>query len=118
MLTAASKRQATDDGGTPMTGKPGERIEVESEAVGQPTREGEILEVIQGEVGIRYRVRWSDGHESVFSPSGGSARIVAAVGVGRAKPRAATPNRTTAKRSSANRGTSKDTAARKGRAKR
>jgi len=29
-----------------MTGKPGERIEVESEAVGHPTREGEILEVI------------------------------------------------------------------------
>jgi len=72
-----------------MTGKPGERIEVESEAVGQPTREGEILEVIQGEVGIRYRVRWSDGHESVFSPSGGAAKIVAAVAVARAKPSAA-----------------------------
>jgi hypothetical protein len=100
-----------------MTGKPGERIEVESEAVGQPTREGEILEVIQGEVGIRYRVRWSDGHESVFSPSGGSARIVAAVGAARTKPRA-TPNRTTAKRSAAKRGTSKDAAGTKGRAKR
>ena len=72
-----------------MTGKPGERIEVESEAVGQPTREGEILEVIQGEVAIRYRVRWSDGHESVFSPSGGSAKIVAAVAVAREKPSAA-----------------------------
>jgi hypothetical protein len=72
-----------------MNGKPGERIEVESEAVGQPTREGEILEVIQGEVGIRYRVRWSDGHESVFSPSGGSAKIVAAEAVVRAKPSAA-----------------------------
>jgi hypothetical protein len=72
-----------------MTGKPGERIEVESEAVGQPTREGEILEVIQGEVAIRYRVRWSDGHESVFSPSGGSAKIVAAVAVAGAKPSAA-----------------------------
>ena len=72
-----------------MTGKPGERIEVESEAVGQPTREGEILEVIQGEVAIRYRVRWSDGHESVFSPSGGSAKIVAAVATAREKPTAA-----------------------------
>ena len=102
-----------------MSGKPGERIEVESEAVGQPTREGEILEVIQGEVGIRYRVRWSDGHESVFSPSGGSARIVAGVGVARAKPRAATPTKTTAKRSVAKRGTSsKDTGGTKGRAKR
>jgi hypothetical protein len=101
-----------------MTGKAGERIEVESEAVGQPTREGEILEVIQGEVGIRYRVRWSDGHESVFSPSGGSARIVGAVGVARAKPRAVTPTKTTPKRSAASRRTPKDTAGRKARTKR
>jgi hypothetical protein len=100
-----------------MTGKPGERIEVESEAVGQPTREGEILEVIQGEVGIRYRVRWSDGHESVFSPSGGSARIVAAVGVAGTKPGAA-PSGTTAKRSAAKRSTPKDPTRAKGRAKR
>jgi hypothetical protein len=103
-----------------MTGKPGERIEVESEAVGQPTREGEILEVIQGEVGIRYRVRWSDGHESVFSPSGGSAKIVAAVAVARAKPSAAKSTRakakaTTAKASKAKVVTSKGD---KGRAKR
>jgi len=95
-----------------MTGKPGERIEVESEAVGQPTREGEILEVIQGEVGIRYRVRWSDGHESVFSPSGGSAKIVAAVAMARAKPSAAKSTgakakATTAKASRAKAATSK-----------
>ena len=103
-----------------MTGKPGERIEVESEAVGQPTREGEILEVIQGAVAIRYRVRWSDGHESVFSPSGGSAKIVAAVAVARAKPSGAKPTKakaktTTAKASRAKAATSKGG---KGRAKR
>jgi len=103
-----------------MTGKPGERIEVESEAVGQPTREGEILEVIQGEVAIRYRVRWSDGHESVFSPSGGSAKIVAAVAVARAKPSAAKssaakPRVATAKASKTKAATSKGG---KGRAKR
>jgi hypothetical protein len=101
-----------------MTGKPGQRIEVESEAVGQPTREGEILEVIQGEVGIRYRVRWSDGHESVFSPSGGAAKIVAAAAVAKAKPSGAKPTRakaTTAKASGAKAATSKGG---KGRAKR
>jgi hypothetical protein len=59
-----------------MTGMVGDRIIVESETVGQPTREGEILEVIEGEIGLRYRVRWADGHESIFTPSGGSARIV------------------------------------------
>ncbi len=59
-----------------MIGKAGDRIVVESETVGTPTREGEILEVLQGEVGVRYRVRWVDGHETIFTPSGGSARIV------------------------------------------
>lgn len=60
-----------------MTGKQGDRIIVESEQVGTPTREGEILEVMRGQVGIRYRIRWTDGHETVFTPSGGSARIIA-----------------------------------------
>lgn len=59
-----------------MTGKPGDRILIESEQVGQPTREGEILEVIQGEAGVRYHVRWADGHETVFTPSGGSASFL------------------------------------------
>jgi hypothetical protein len=59
-----------------MTAEVGDRIVVESEHVGESTREGEIVEVIEGEVGVRYRVRWEDGHESVFTPSGGSARIV------------------------------------------
>jgi hypothetical protein len=61
-----------------MAAKSGDRIVVESEQVGQPTREGEILEVIEGSIKVRYRVRWSDGHESTFSPSVGSARIEAA----------------------------------------
>lgn len=89
-----------------MNGKPGQRILVESESVGTPDREGEILEVIQGEVGIRYRVRWADGHESVFTPSGGAAKIFPA-----AKPPAteastamrSAPTRTTAKRTPASR---------------
>jgi hypothetical protein len=59
-----------------MDGKPGDHILVESEQVGTPPREGEILEVIEGEVGIRYRVLWTDGHESVLRPTSGAARIV------------------------------------------
>jgi hypothetical protein len=59
-----------------MDAKTGDRIIVESESVGSPPREGEILEVIEGEVGVRYRVRWSDGHESLFTAAGGSARII------------------------------------------
>ena len=59
-----------------MVAKVGDRIIVESESVGTPTREGEVLEVIEGEVGVRYRVRWQDGRQTVFTPSGGAARIV------------------------------------------
>jgi len=59
-----------------MNAKAGDRIVVESEAVGQPVREGEILEIIEGEVSVGYRVRWVDGHESVFTPVAGSARVI------------------------------------------
>jgi hypothetical protein len=59
-----------------MVAKAGDRIVVESERVGQAAREGEILEVIDASYGIRYRVRWDDGHESTIRPSAGSARIV------------------------------------------
>lgn len=61
-----------------MAAKRGDRIEIESETVGTPTREGEILEVLQGEISVRYRIRWQDGHESVLTPSGGTARIIPA----------------------------------------
>jgi hypothetical protein len=62
------------------TGKIGDTIVVESEQVGQPSREGEIVEVLEGTMSVRYRVRWSDGHESIFTPGGGAARIVPSEG--------------------------------------
>jgi hypothetical protein len=61
-----------------MTAKAHDRIVVESERVGQPTREGEILEVIEAAYGTRYRVAWDDGHESTFRPIAGSAQIIPA----------------------------------------
>ena len=56
--------------------KPGDRIAVETERVGQPPHTGEILEVIEGATSVSYRVRWNDGHESVFIPAAGAARIL------------------------------------------
>jgi hypothetical protein len=61
-----------------MAAKAGDRIIVESEKVGTPPREGEILEVIESSFGVGYSVQWTDGHESTFRPSAGSARIVSA----------------------------------------
>ena len=39
-----------------MVGKTRDRIVVESEKVGKPAREGDILEVIEASYGTRYRV--------------------------------------------------------------
>lgn len=61
-----------------MAAKAGDRIIVESEKVGTPPREGEILEVIASQLGVRYSVRWEDGHESTFRPAAGSSRVVPA----------------------------------------
>ena len=56
--------------------KAGDRIAVETERVGQSAREGEVLEVIEGAVSVSYRVRWSDGHESLFTPAAGAVQVM------------------------------------------
>jgi hypothetical protein len=68
-----------------MIGKVGDRIVVESEQVGHDPREGEIVAADQGPSGPHYRVRWDDGHESIFLPEAGSARIIPAVRTRRRK---------------------------------
>jgi hypothetical protein len=58
----------------------GDTIVVESERAAQQPRKGKIEEVLQ-EQPPRLRVRWEDGHESVFTPAAGSARIEPGSGV-------------------------------------
>jgi hypothetical protein len=56
----------------------GDRLVVESIHVGQPRREGEVVEVVPGDSGHEhYRVRWDDGHESIYFPSS-DCHVVAA----------------------------------------
>jgi len=51
-----------------MQAKIGDHLVVESNTVGAPRREGEILEV-RGEDGAPpYVVRWEDGHEGMSFP--------------------------------------------------
>ena len=47
---------------------------VESERVAQPPRRGVLEEIIADEP-PRLRVRWDDGHTTVFSPAAGACRI-------------------------------------------
>ena len=58
--------------------QPGDFIVIDSSQVGSLPREGEVLEVIQGEVSASYRVRWADGHQTLITPMLGTARIVRA----------------------------------------
>jgi hypothetical protein len=68
-------------------GKSGDRLLVESERVGRAARGGEILEVLTSTAGIHYRIRWDDGHETTFFPSGACVTIItAAKGGNRARP--------------------------------
>lgn len=49
-----------------------DRIVVRSHQVGDPEREAVILEAHGPDGSPPYRVRWADGHESVFVPSSDS----------------------------------------------
>ena len=52
-------------------GKParaGDKISVPGHAVGVPGKTGEIVEVVGEQDHTRFRVRWEDGHESIFFP--------------------------------------------------
>ncbi|GIU85886.1 MAG: hypothetical protein KatS3mg009_0401 [Acidimicrobiia bacterium] len=60
-----------------MDAKVGDEIVVDSPHTGGVPRRGEVVEVIlRGDV-VQYRVRWSDGRETVFSP-GSDAHVVPA----------------------------------------
>ena len=58
-----------------MDAKPGDEIVVDAVHTGEPGREGEILEIETRDDVVRYRVRWDDGHESIFFP-GSTTHIV------------------------------------------
>ena len=48
--------------------KAGARVEVESESTERAPRMGVIEEVLREAPSPRYRIRWDDGHESIFYP--------------------------------------------------
>jgi hypothetical protein len=56
--------------------KVGDRVEVEAESTDRAPRTGVIEEVVREAPSARYRIRWDDGHESIYSPAAGSLRAV------------------------------------------
>ena len=88
----------------------GDLIVVNPPRVGGAPREGEIIEVREGDLGVRYRVRWNDGHESLFAPGAGAARIEPArdrkkTGSQMTEPKKSAGKTSTAKKSTAKKST-------------
>jgi Domain of unknown function (DUF1918) len=54
--------------------KAGDRVIVESESTDRPPRTGVIEEVVRAAPSPRYRIRWDDGHESIYTPAAGALR--------------------------------------------
>ncbi len=52
--------------------KVGDRVQIESEKVGTPSRSG-LVTAVEGRM---ITVRWDSGTQSVFVPSAGSLRVV------------------------------------------
>jgi hypothetical protein len=53
--------------------KAGDRVVVEAESTERPPHGGVIEEVVREEPPC-YRIRWDDGHESIYSPAAGALR--------------------------------------------
>src|SRR4051812_18485751 len=71
---ATAKKATLRGRSQPMPVERGDFIVIDSAQVGSPAREGEILEVIEGEVSLSYWVKWTDGHQSLIGPTSGTAR--------------------------------------------
>ena len=52
----------------------GRRVVAESESTDRRPRSGVIEELLRGDPSPRYRIRWDDGHESIYTPASGALR--------------------------------------------
>ena len=49
----------------------GDNVEEQARSTASAGRIGMIEEVVHGDPSPRYRIRWDDGHESVYTPAAG-----------------------------------------------
>ena len=57
-----------------MAFSPGDRVLAEAESTAQTARRGVIEEVVHGDPHPRYRIRWDDGRESIYTPADGALK--------------------------------------------
>jgi hypothetical protein len=63
------------DGGTVVAFSRGDRVLVEAESTDRAARRGVVEEVVRDDPFPRYRVRWDDGHESIYTPAAGALKL-------------------------------------------
>jgi len=56
----------------------GDEVVAESESTERRPRRGVVEEVLRVEPHPRYRIRWDDGRQSVYTPAAGALRKAAA----------------------------------------
>ena len=59
--------------------KVGDNVEEQARSTASAGRIGMIEEVVRGDPSPRYRIRWDDGHESVYTPAAGGLHKLAAL---------------------------------------
>jgi len=74
MLCARSWSRRTGARVQHMAFEVGDRVIVESESTERPHREGVVEEVLRTDPSPRYRIRWDDGHETLYTPAAGALR--------------------------------------------
>lgn len=52
----------------------GDHVLVETESTERAPRRGVIEDVLRDDPHPRYLIRWSDGHESIYTPSAGALK--------------------------------------------
>jgi hypothetical protein len=58
-----------------MAFSPGDQVFAEAESTQRSARHGVIEEVLRGDPRPRYRIRWDDGHESIYAPADGALKL-------------------------------------------
>jgi hypothetical protein len=53
----------------------GDHVVAETESIDRAARRGRIEEVMRGDPHPRYRIRWEDGRESIYTPADGALRL-------------------------------------------
>jgi hypothetical protein len=53
---------------------PGDHVLAEAKSTGRTARRGVVEEVVGDDQHPRYRIRWEDGHETIYTPTDGALR--------------------------------------------